>query len=614
MEIEIRPPYVVVGDEKLPLISGEFHYWRVNKLYWQNILDRIREAGFRVVSTYVPFNFHEYDQGRFDFKGETYPTRDLVGFLRLCKEKGLRVLLRPGPIIMAEWRHMGLPDHVQNDPNLKVSTGGYRFHPTFEQKLEEYFRNLCEDVCPLQWPDGPIILWQIDNEMGGIGYIKAEDLVGPEVELYRAFLSSTYGTIEALNEAYGKTFSSFEQIPFPEGPEDLPRVGHTDMYAFGDFVIRTLLERYGQRLREKGVKVPFYANFTVAPRRDWASYEERVDLVGIDIYLHDLIPWEEFLFFSRTIKAMAATLKLPWCPEFQSGIWPHLAEKHGAISSRHIYFMTLSAVALGLKGLNYYMLVNRDNWYFAPIDEQGTPPTVAYPEQRTAYTYLRKALRIIRENRLLEYDRHTEIALIWYRPHYLEESQQKGICVPEGLTEQELGKRCYFDYKEFWDIFRALHERDIDFDIVDLQRTSVERLKGYKAVLYAGKEVMDQESQIRLRGYVESGGRLLSSTPMPSRDLRGKKCEELYGVPVYSDIKELFAQIPANGTRSGVEGVLTYIHHREEDKILYVINTRLEDVEVRLEYPKRAFDLIKGEEVEFSKLLISGKDVRVFRI
>ena len=48
---------------------------------------------------YVPWNYHETEQGNFDFSGG----RDLEKFLAMAHDIGLLVILRPGPYICAEW-------------------------------------------------------------------------------------------------------------------------------------------------------------------------------------------------------------------------------------------------------------------------------------------------------------------------------------------------------------------------------------------------------------------------------------------------------------------------------------------------------------------------------
>src|SRR5919202_1667201 len=92
-----------VGDESRELLSGEVHFWRLDRSVWPTVLEAVRELGLNIISTYVAWNAHELAPGRFDFTGQTDPRLDLNGFLELAQQHGFWVLIRPGPYIYAEW-------------------------------------------------------------------------------------------------------------------------------------------------------------------------------------------------------------------------------------------------------------------------------------------------------------------------------------------------------------------------------------------------------------------------------------------------------------------------------------------------------------------------------
>ena len=64
-----------------------------------------------MVSFYIPWDFHEPVEGKFDFDGTTdedgdgnpdYPSRDVKTFIRMIKERGFKyIMVRPGPYINA---------------------------------------------------------------------------------------------------------------------------------------------------------------------------------------------------------------------------------------------------------------------------------------------------------------------------------------------------------------------------------------------------------------------------------------------------------------------------------------------------------------------------------
>ena len=66
-KVEIKKKKLLVGGKEVPLISGEVHYWRLNPNCWKHTLSRVKEMGLKIISTYVPWDFHEYQRGKFDF-------------------------------------------------------------------------------------------------------------------------------------------------------------------------------------------------------------------------------------------------------------------------------------------------------------------------------------------------------------------------------------------------------------------------------------------------------------------------------------------------------------------------------------------------------------------
>ncbi len=109
---------LVIGKEEYQPFSAEMHYFRVNKRHWSICFERIRKAGFRIISTCVPWNLHEFALGEYDFFGTTDHTRDLVVFLELSREFGFKVILHPGPFIDSDWKNGGYPDFLYNYPEI----------------------------------------------------------------------------------------------------------------------------------------------------------------------------------------------------------------------------------------------------------------------------------------------------------------------------------------------------------------------------------------------------------------------------------------------------------------------------------------------------------------
>ncbi|MCZ9344443.1 beta-galactosidase, partial [Streptomyces sp. TRM76130] len=86
--------------------------------------------------------------------------------LRLAGEEGLRVLLRPGPYICAEWDGGGLPAWLTADRDVRLRSAD----PRFTAAVDRYLDLLLPPLLPhLAASGGPVIAVQVENEYGAYG-------------------------------------------------------------------------------------------------------------------------------------------------------------------------------------------------------------------------------------------------------------------------------------------------------------------------------------------------------------------------------------------------------------------------------------------------------------
>ncbi|KFV19171.1 Beta-galactosidase, partial [Tauraco erythrolophus] len=136
-------------------ISGSIHYSRVPQYYWRDRLLKMKMAGLDAIQTYVPWNYHEPQQGVYDFSGD----KDLEYFLQLANDTGLLVILRAGPYICAEW------DMVQ--PFVTVISFLGSSDSDYLAAVEKWMGVLLPKMRPhLYQNGGPIIMVQVENEYG----------------------------------------------------------------------------------------------------------------------------------------------------------------------------------------------------------------------------------------------------------------------------------------------------------------------------------------------------------------------------------------------------------------------------------------------------------------
>lgn len=85
--------------------AAELHYPRIPQPYWEHRIDMCKALGMNTICLYVFWNVHEPSEGVFDFDGQN----DIRSFIKLCQAKDMKVILRPGPYVCAEWEMGGLP-------------------------------------------------------------------------------------------------------------------------------------------------------------------------------------------------------------------------------------------------------------------------------------------------------------------------------------------------------------------------------------------------------------------------------------------------------------------------------------------------------------------------
>src|SRR5687768_15288927 len=75
-------------DEKpFQIISGELHYPRVPKEAWRARMKMAKAMGLNTIGTYVFWNLHEPQKGKFDFSGNN----NIAEFVKIAQQEGLWV-------------------------------------------------------------------------------------------------------------------------------------------------------------------------------------------------------------------------------------------------------------------------------------------------------------------------------------------------------------------------------------------------------------------------------------------------------------------------------------------------------------------------------------------
>jgi len=156
---EIKNGHFYRNGKVVSIHSGEMHYARIPHEYWRHRLQMMKGMGLNCVATYVFWNYHETEPGKWDFTGD----KDLAQYIRIAGEEGMMVILRPGPYVCAEWEFGGYPWWLQNVPGMEIR----RDNEAFLKHTKAYIEQLYKEVGDLQCTKGgPIVMVQCENEFG----------------------------------------------------------------------------------------------------------------------------------------------------------------------------------------------------------------------------------------------------------------------------------------------------------------------------------------------------------------------------------------------------------------------------------------------------------------
>lgn len=160
MNISYDKKSFIINGERKWLFMGEIHYFRFPRAEWRNVIRMAKAAGINTISTYLAWNYHETEEGKFDFSGD----KDFAEFLDIAKSEGMYVFLRPGPYICAEWSGGGIPAWILNYENMLLRVT----EETFMRCAENWLAEAMKFAVPrLITNGGNIIAVQNDNEYPG---------------------------------------------------------------------------------------------------------------------------------------------------------------------------------------------------------------------------------------------------------------------------------------------------------------------------------------------------------------------------------------------------------------------------------------------------------------
>jgi beta-galactosidase len=551
-------------------MSGEVHYFRLHREDWADRLDKLVASGCDAVAAYMPWLVHETADGRIDLTGETSPYRDLVGFLDLAAERGLLVIARPGPFVMAELKNEGIPFRIYDENPAAVPLGWEGkpapsrtldyLEPGYLTAAEQWYAAIMPVLAERQVSrGGPVAAVQLDNEVGMLSWVTNTP------ELSDHFVA---GLAERVEERWGREAAMQR---FGADPKDLDGwtqwirsggTGGTDEqqlavhHEIGDYHrdrYATYLRRLHDVARGLGVEdVPYLVNlhgtgmgrgqtFPIGISQLSKAYAGVPQMTsGSDHYLGELtVENVGDLYIINTFMESVHDADQPLTSlEFEAGTGDYGEDLSRLVSPESTELKTRLCVAQGNRLISYYLFSGGHNppldvpvgdgndriaftgerhGFAAPVDPEG--------ELNATYDTVTSAVRAVHgaEHLLADMDpEHDDVALAYVPDHYLTEYAH-----PASPARQQVRAEL--------ERFRGMGARDIlaralvlgglSFTSVDLANAGLDP-RG-PAVALASPPVLGRAVQERLAAFVSAGGRLLLHGVLPAIDDDGSPCSVL---------------------------------------------------------------------------------------
>jgi beta-galactosidase len=133
----------IINGKRTFIVSAGLEYARIPRELWKDRLLRLKRGGYNTVEIYTFWNYHEAEEGKFNFSGD----RDLDAFLKLY--------------YCGEWNFGGYPIWLKFKPGLVAR----KDNAPFLEATDRFFEKLIPIVAQNQiHQGGPVILVQLENE------------------------------------------------------------------------------------------------------------------------------------------------------------------------------------------------------------------------------------------------------------------------------------------------------------------------------------------------------------------------------------------------------------------------------------------------------------------
>jgi len=402
--LDIREDGLYLHGKKTFLLTGEFPYYRLDPQKWEHRLDCVKKLGLEVLTFYVPWNFHEAEDGNFDFDGNSDPKKNLRRFLDLIREKGMVAIPKVGPFCCAEIKHGGLSTKsVEEDLSclMKNREGEFVYypdinwpslikrkslpsylHPSYLKHVKRWYKAVSESILkPYIFEMPTIIAIQVENEIPYSNINLANPYswgYGYFASYYSLWLKNKYSTIDEYNELHKTELSNFDEI---KPPKKLELKNRKNWLIYQDWIrakedyIAEVLDIYSKILKEEGINVPLFHNLLMLEDLAPTNYHDMSKSIwlGVNFWLGDFKE-ERLELFDDFEDYITVVLRCKLLKGTQQNLPMMSAETNwGWAGEKYSNFLTRLTIAYELDGTNFYTLIDTNDAEGYSTDREPYP-------------------------------------------------------------------------------------------------------------------------------------------------------------------------------------------------------------------------------------------------
>ncbi len=526
------------GKARAPMLEPDA---RSKKEIWRKDLRQIKSLGFNAIRCWMDWASGEPVEGRYQFD-----TLDVL--LELAGEEGLKVILQVYMDAAPDWVGRKYPDaqfvaasgYVMKSES---SPGFCNDHAGVREATLKFYAALAERARRSPAFHG----WDLWSEPHVINWATATFLPNAEycfcshsVARFRRWLQKKYGSLDALNRAWYRRFSSWDDVE----PNRLSTI-----LSYTDYVDWRLYiqEKLGEDLRARYEAVKRVApdrvatshasapNLFTSPLAGDGSPDDWIMARQVDYYGTSFYPKHSFavgrdaawrgalLDFSRS----AGGERGFWIGELQGGFGTVALNVSGTVTPEDLRVWAWSALARGAKGVNFYAWYPMSSGYesggYGLIHLDGTITERAREAGRVA--------AVVSQNQRLFLDARpvkAQVAVVYNPLVYMVGGRQRAATY--GGPQGEVAS---IERDSMMGIYRALFSANVPVDFVHIDQVVRGGLSGYKLVFLQYPLMLPEKAGAPIAEYVRSGGAAVAEARLAWNNDHGYAAEIIPGLGLH---------------------------------------------------------------------------------